>query len=617
MKRSYSKFFFFAVFILTIFVSHLTITNADETPYISTTTTTPLFSSTSGKTVLATFDKNQWLKLEKEHQSYFQVQFGQTSGFIKKTDAINTSVEDPSIFHGNIPNQGSISIRRNTDLKDEATPKNDKRGQLNKGTIVHYIEKTDTYYKISIGQRHFLINSIDAAEPFIKDTIYFSTDTSDLPIYLKKQGKLVKFGVAHKVQGFQRSGEEGNYHIIQIGNQNAYIAKKGTYREDKRPFENQSNKLKHAGVIQLKKDSIVYTIKNGKQIPLITLFKGQTTPFVKADASAYTIELAGRTGFISKANAIDLYSPIRVTFVGDVMMDWSIKKSIQKHGADYPFKYVSPELKKSHFAVANLETAITTRNAIYPKSYNFKSDPIAIKGLLNANFGLVSLANNHTLDYQKEGLLDTMSHLKKSGMPYIGAGTNSTEAFHSYTKEVNGKKLRFVAFSRVLPDGSWRAGTKSSGIADGYDLRKIQATIRKEKPGADFLFVYIHWGKEKSNRPESFQRDWARKMIDSGADAIIGSHPHVLQGFEYYKGKPIAYSLGNFLFPDYVKGATAQTGLLHLDIKNKTITMNFSPYLIHKDQIKTQPTTTKKQVWKHLQSISYGVKVDNGQITIK
>ncbi len=600
---------------MTILVSHLTITNADEAAYISTTNHTPMFSSTSGKIVLGTLNANQILKLEKEHTDYFQVKFGQTSVYISKTDAIYKSVEDSSPFHGNTTIKGSITIKKETEIKDSTSLNSDKKGLLHKGVIVNYIEKSDTYYKISIGQRYFLLNRNDVAEPFTKDTIYFSTDIYDLPIFTKKQGKLVKIGVAHKGQGFQRSAEEGNYHVIQLGNEKAYIAKHHTFREDKRPFEIQSNKLKNLGVIQIKKDSIVYIIKNGKQKPFITLYKGQTYPFVKMDSSTFTIELAGRTGYISKSNAIDLYSPIRVTFVGDVMMDWSIKKSIQKHGADYPFKYVSPELKKSHFAIANLETAITDRSVTYPKTYNFKSDPVAIKGMLNANFGLVSLANNHTLDYRKEGLLDTITHLKKSGLPSIGAGRNMTEAFRSYTKEINGKKLRFVAFSRVLPDGSWRAGNNTMGIANGYDLRKIQSILRKEKVGADFLFVYIHWGKEKSNRPESFQRDWARKMIDSGADGIIGSHPHVLQGFEYYKGKPIAYSLGNFLFPDYVTGATAQTGLLHLDIKNKTITMNFSPYIIHKDQIKTQSNDTKQVVWKHLQNISYGVKVEKGQIT--
>jgi poly-gamma-glutamate synthesis protein (capsule biosynthesis protein) len=105
-------------------------------------------------------------------------------------------------------------------------------------------------------------------------------------------------------------------------------------------------------------------------------------------------------------------------------------------------------------------------------------------------------------------------------------------------------------------------------------------------------------------------------MIDSGADGVIGSHPHVLQGFEYYKGKPIAYSLGNFLFPNYIKGDKAQTGILHLDIQKDNIEMSFVPFKIIQDQIIVQNEQEKQVVWNELQTLSYGeVQINNGIIS--
>lgn len=160
------------------------------------------------------------------------------------------------------------------------------------------------------------------------------------------------------------------------------------------------------------------------------------------------------------------------------------------------------------------------------------------------------------------------------------------------------------------------ATTTKPGLANGYDLSLIQNTIEKEKLGSDYLFVYIHWGVETKRSPEAFQRDWAKTMIDSGADGVIGSHPHVLQGFEYYNGKPIAYSLGNFLFPNYVKGDKAQTGILHLDIQNNHIEMSFVPFKILQDQILVQNAQEKQVVWNELQGLSYGeVQIKDGIIS--
>jgi poly-gamma-glutamate capsule biosynthesis protein CapA/YwtB (metallophosphatase superfamily)/beta-lactamase class A len=316
-----------------------------------------------------------------------------------------------------------------------------------------------------------------------------------------------------------------------------------------------------------------------------------------------------------KAKAELLSKPIRITFAGDAMMDWSVKETVKQKGPDFPFLNIKKKLSLSDLSVVNLETAITIGGIMVPKEYNFRSDPISLSGLKNAGFHLVSLANNHSLDYGQSGFIETLAHLRNYQIDYMGGGLNKDEAYSAKTYIIKGRTIKVLAFSRVLPDFSWVATDTKPGLANGYDLTLIKNTIEQEKAGSDFLFVYIHWGVETKKSPEVFQRDWAKTMIDSGADGVIGSHPHVLQGFEYYKGKPIAYSLGNFLFPNYVKGDKAQTGILHLNIQSNNIEMSFVPFRIVQDQIILQTEQEKQEVWDELYTMSYGqLEIKDGTI---
>jgi poly-gamma-glutamate capsule biosynthesis protein CapA/YwtB (metallophosphatase superfamily) len=306
------------------------------------------------------------------------------------------------------------------------------------------------------------------------------------------------------------------------------------------------------------------------------------------------VEMAGKT------------EPIEISFTGDVMMDWSVKSAINQHGPLYPFEYIKEE---GDYAVTNLETAVTTRSEPYEKTYNFKSNPPVLQGLKDAGFDMVSLANNHTMDYKEAGLLDTIEALNDYKLTYIGAGKNESEAYSHKVITLKGKDIAFLGFSRVLPSIDWYATEHKPGIASGYQLDRIVKHVKRAKEDADYVIVYIHWGTEKSVNPELYQKTYARKMIDVGADAIIGSHPHVLQGFEFYKEKPIAYSLGNFLFPDYVSGKTAQTGILSLHLNNEEITMEFTPYQISNNRVVTITDGQKKKILDELQKISYGVDI--------
>lgn len=297
-------------------------------------------------------------------------------------------------------------------------------------------------------------------------------------------------------------------------------------------------------------------------------------------------------------------STIEISYAGDAMMDWSVKQAMEQKGVNYPFQDIAPSIKKADFSIVNIETAITTKGTPYPKQFNFRSNPSSIKGLKQAGFDLVSLANNHSMDYGTEGLVDTMDYLKQQNLPYIGAGADDKEAYQAFHKKINGKVISFLAFSRVLPDGVWFSGPNKIGIANAYEENNVIKTIEREKKVADYVFIYIHWGVEKNNQPEEYQRALAKKMINAGADAIIGSHPHVLQGFEYYKGKPIAYSIGNFLFPNYITGKAAETGLLTICIKDDHLSMKFQPYEISQNQIIKKDQAYDIKQMNYLQQLS-------------
>lgn len=303
--------------------------------------------------------------------------------------------------------------------------------------------------------------------------------------------------------------------------------------------------------------------------------------------------------------------PLHILYAGDAMFDWSVKESIDKNGPNYPFMHIQKEIEQADYSFVNLETAVTLEKEMDTNQiYNFKSNPESLTGLKQAGFDMVSVANNHSMDFLQKGFLDTLSNLDKAGLLYVGGGKNAQEAYKAKSISIKGKKVKFLAFSRFIPTGDWFAGQNKPGIAQAYDRKPVLDAIAREREDADYVLIYIHWGVEMNNRPEPWQREFAKQMIDAGADAVIGSHVHVLQGFEYYKGKPIAYSIGNFLFPDYVTGPKADTGLLHLKLDGDQIDMSFQPFYIEKNQIVSKGTAYVDKQMAYLSSISYGVAFD-------
>lgn len=160
----------------------------------------------------------------------------------------------------------------------------------------------------------------------------------------------------------------------------------------------------------------------------------------------------------------------------------------------------------------------------------------------------VSLANNHALDFGCDALLDSCAVLDAAGIRHTGAGINLEEAKRPVQVEIKGRKIGIIGATRVIPVADWAAGRQHAGMLAAYDMTTLLEEIRVQKQDNDFVAVCIHWGIEKDEMPQEYQRNMGKQMIDAGADLVVGAHPHVLQGIEYYQGKPIIYSLGNFIF---------------------------------------------------------------------
>lgn len=306
---------------------------------------------------------------------------------------------------------------------------------------------------------------------------------------------------------------------------------------------------------------------------------------------------------------------VKLAFVGDVLFAGTVEAQLKQNGYDYPYREVKNCLEEPDVTAANLETPVSERGAAaLQKEYTYRSSPQALPAFVQAGFDLVNLANNHVLDYGRDALLDTLSHLDKEGIRRVGAGRDEEEAFSPVIVERKGIKLAFLGFSRVVPDVSWYAGKGKPGVAGTYDhlLPQVKKAIDDARAEADLVIVMVHWGLERKEKPEQYQRNLAHMYIDAGADLVVGSHPHVLQGFEMYKGKWIAYSLGNFLFTTNEVSATWETVILEAACgRDRRCELNAVPILNKWAKPEVMSEENGRKLFERLTRISFGARVDS------
>jgi len=270
-------------------------------------------------------------------------------------------------------------------------------------------------------------------------------------------------------------------------------------------------------------------------------------------------------------------------FGGDAMLSRVVGQKMVKYGNfSWPFEKIKDILSSADISAINLESPFTlgAKSYLVPTgSFSFNADPQTLAGLSAAGIDLVTLANNHFANQGQKGMRDTFSLLAGAGIGYVGAGNNDQEAHQEVVIEKNGIKFAFLGYG--YPNDYSVATADRAGIAT-MSLPPAIADVKRIREQADVVVVMIHDGVEYTNIPTSHQKEFARAMIDSGADLIIGHHPHWVQQIEVYKGKPIVYSLGNLVFDQMWSQETREGALVRVTFSGDRLgQLEFLPIVIN------------------------------------
>ena len=242
--------------------------------------------------------------------------------------------------------------------------------------------------------------------------------------------------------------------------------------------------------------------------------------------------------------------PVRIEFVGDIMLDGGPGHLISN--GDDPFAHVAGLLRDADLVFGNLECSISKAGHAVDKPYAFLG-PAAALPLLKRYFSGVSIANNHSGDWGKAGLSSELQLMQEAGLPWFGGGKDRTQARKPLVIDHSGHRIALLGYNE-FPPRAFEATASQPGTA--WLVRAdVIADIQHARHAAqaDIVIPFLHWGVELATVPTTAQRTLAHDFIDAGASAVVGAHPHVTQPIEWYKGRPIIYSLGNFAF-DYYPG---------------------------------------------------------------
>lgn len=268
------------------------------------------------------------------------------------------------------------------------------------------------------------------------------------------------------------------------------------------------------------------------------------------DFSAKVEALGGAT-IVAERPMYFHYTPVgqwSLTAVGDVNLGGDMVPILQANGFGYVWTGVADLLRDSTITFANLECAISYGGEAVPgKTFTFRGPPDGLPPMRDAGVDVVSQANNHCRDYGGAALMDTLGYLDTYGVKHCGAGGDDAAAHAPALMNAGGLRVAFLAYDDIGYAG-WPAGAGYPGDASAADSGRIANEVAAAKVHADVVVVSFHWGTERKYTPDQRQVDLAHLAVDSGADIILGHHPHVVQGFEIYRGKLVAYSLGNFVF---------------------------------------------------------------------
>jgi hypothetical protein len=289
---------------------------------------------------------------------------------------------------------------------------------------------------------------------------------------------------------------------------------------------------------------------------------------------------------------------VSLIFGGDVTLTDAYTDKVGKN-QQWAFSQLE-EFRQADISMVNLEAPFTSAAQPLPgKKFNFKAPVENVQALQTGGIDIVNLANNHAMDYQRAGLIETNQTLKKAGIQSIGAGEDIKSARRPVVMDVKGKKVAYLGYY----DADLHAATEKSAGTNPRHNDRVAADIKALRGQVDWIVVNYHWGEELAKYPGDWQIDLARFTVDQGADLVVGHHPHVLQGAEVYKGRPIVYSLGNFIFggnsiSDY------DTAALKVSLKDEQMRVEFLPVQVRSYQAKVVNGQSGQQILGQITSVS-------------
>lgn len=265
--------------------------------------------------------------------------------------------------------------------------------------------------------------------------------------------------------------------------------------------------------------------------------------------------------------AAELPQEAVLAFAGDVMFSEQYLAAYDRNGIQaLASEQMLAEMRDADLFMLNEEFPFSLRGEpMEDKQYTFRTDPKYVSILQDLGTDLVTVANNHALDFGQDAFCDTLDTLKQAGITCVGGGYHIAEASAPAVCTVNGQTFAIFAATRVSPSYDWYATDSQPGMFQTYDPTKLNAAIAEAEETYDHTIVFVHWGIEHVEYPEDYQRVLAKGYIDAGADLIIGCHPHILQGFEYYRDVPVIYSLGNYLFGNRDGNTLLLKAVFHAD----------------------------------------------------
>jgi poly-gamma-glutamate capsule biosynthesis protein CapA/YwtB (metallophosphatase superfamily) len=290
------------------------------------------------------------------------------------------------------------------------------------------------------------------------------------------------------------------------------------------------------------------------------------------DAAAPVAQLRADNARAERISPLGSGRPVVFAFGGDVHFEGVLSSKL----AASPSTVLAPiarALGEADLAVANLETAVTNTGAAAAKQFVFRTPATAFAALRGGSIDVVSMANNHGMDYGESGLRDSLAAARRYRFPVIGIGLDGKRAYAPYRRTVKGQRIALLAATQVLDDhliSTWTAGPGKPGLASAKDAPRLVQEVRRARRTSDTVVVYLHWGVELERCPTTDQRTLARQLVAAGADIVVGGHAHRLLGAGRLGKALVGYGLGNFVWYGTSELST-QTGVLFVTATGRRV----------------------------------------------